>query len=97
MIGQIASARATVALTRYQVETMLVQSRRALEYLYPQNLSGRATAYWTKGSAHFFQGDRPAARQAITEAISLSQAVQFTITSRPANDLPDQAQGPPGS
>lgn len=76
MIGQIANARATVALTRYQVETMFAQSRRALEYLHPKNLSGRATAYWTLGSAYFFSGDRSAARRAITEAISLSQAAR---------------------
>src|SRR2546421_8278505 len=55
MIGQIASARAVLALTRYQVETMIAQSRRALEYLHPHNLSGRATANWTLGAAYLFQ------------------------------------------
>jgi LuxR family maltose regulon positive regulatory protein len=74
LIGQIAAARATLALTRYDVETMLVQSRRALEYLYPDTLFTRATAYWTQGYAHILQGERAAARQAYMEAISLSQA-----------------------
>jgi LuxR family maltose regulon positive regulatory protein len=32
LIGRIATARSVLALTRYQPETMLVQSRRALEY-----------------------------------------------------------------
>lgn len=73
LIGQIAAARATLALTRYDVETMLTQSRRALEYLSPKNLSLRANAHWTLGFAYFFQGDRAAARQALTEAVSLSQ------------------------
>jgi LuxR family maltose regulon positive regulatory protein len=74
LVGRIAAARATLALTRYQVETMLAQSRRALEYLHPNNLSLRANANWTLGYAYLFQGDRVAARRALTEAISLSQA-----------------------
>ena len=74
LIGQIAAATATLALTRYDVETMLNQSRRALEYLRTNNLFTRATANWTLGYAHVLQGDRAAARQAFTESISLSQA-----------------------
>ncbi len=74
LVGQIATARATLALTRYQVEAMLFQSRRALEYLDPNNLSLRANAYWTMGFAYLLQGDRAAAREALTSAISLSQA-----------------------
>ena len=52
---------------------MLAQSRRALEYLYPHNLPTRATATWTLGYAYQLQGDRASARQAYTEAISISQ------------------------
>ncbi len=74
LVGQIAAARAVLALTRYDVEPMLAQSRRALEYLHPKNLSSRATANWTLGFAYLLQGDRAAARRALTEAISLSQA-----------------------
>ena len=53
---------------------MLAQSRRALEYLHPDNLAFRTTAYWTLGFAYQLQGDRAAARRAYTEAIALSQA-----------------------
>jgi len=74
LVGQIAAAKATLALTRYDVETMLAQSQRALEYLHPSRQFTRASANWTLGYAHFLQGDRAAARQAYTEAISLSQA-----------------------
>lgn len=74
LIGRIAAARATLALTRYDVETMLVQSRRALEYLDPNYLSTRANANWTLGFAYLLQGDRVAGRRALTEAIFLSQA-----------------------
>ncbi len=81
LIGRIATARAVLALTRYQAETMLVQSRRALEYLDADNLSARATANWTLGVAHyFFSGDRAAARHALTEALSLSQACGDVFT-----------------
>src|SRR6185437_12752171 len=62
LIGRIALARAVLALTRYQAETMLAQSRRALEYLPPDYLSPRANANWTLGMAYLFQGDRVAAR-----------------------------------
>jgi LuxR family transcriptional regulator, maltose regulon positive regulatory protein len=73
LVGQIAAARATVALTRYQVGVMLAQSQRALEYLSPRNLFLRATAYWTMGYAYLLQGERGKCRQALREAISLSQ------------------------
>ncbi len=74
LIGQIASAKATLALTRYDVANMLAASRRALEYLQPTSLFTRATANWTLGYAYVLQGNRAAARRAFTEAISLSQA-----------------------
>jgi LuxR family transcriptional regulator, maltose regulon positive regulatory protein len=74
LIGRIAAARAVLALTQYQPEAMLVQSRRALEYLPSDNLSSRANANWTLGHAHTLRGDRAAAGHAFTEAISLSRA-----------------------
>jgi len=82
LIGQIAAARATLALTRYQPEAMITQARRALEYLHPDNLLSRIRAIWTMGFAFQVQGDRAAARQAYTEAIAISQAsgnIRFTI------------------
>ncbi|HEX8228102.1 MAG TPA: LuxR C-terminal-related transcriptional regulator [Chloroflexia bacterium] len=80
LVGQIAAARATLAITRYDVETLLTQSHRALEYLHPRHLTLRANAYWTLGFAYLLQGDRPAARQALTESISLSQASRSVFT-----------------
>ncbi len=81
LIGRIAAARATLALTRYQAETMIAESRRALEYLSPNNLLLRANANWTLGTASLYQGDRAAARRAYTEAIALSQASRDVFTS----------------
>jgi LuxR family maltose regulon positive regulatory protein len=82
LIGQIAAARATLATNQLKVESMLAQSRRALEYLHPKNLIFRTTAYCMLGIAYLLQGDRAAARQAYTEAIALSEAsgnIFFTL------------------
>jgi len=79
-VGRIATARAVLALTRYDAETMLVQSRRALEYLDANNLSTRANANWTLGYAYFLQGERTAASQSYTEAIALGQAAGDTFS-----------------
>jgi LuxR family maltose regulon positive regulatory protein len=73
LVGQIASARSVLALTRYQPETMIAQSRRALEYLAPDSGVSRSTALWTQGYAYLLLGDRAASRRALTEAIALSQ------------------------
>jgi len=74
LIGRIATARATLALTHYDAETILVQSRRALEYLDTNNLADRTSAQWTQGIAYLFQGDRVAARNAMNKALALAQA-----------------------
>jgi LuxR family maltose regulon positive regulatory protein len=74
LIGQIAAARATLALTQYRPEAILVQARRALEYLHPDNLPYRSVAHWAMAFACYLEGDRAAAGRAYTEAISLSQA-----------------------
>ncbi len=80
LVGQIAAARATLALTRYQPATIIVQAHRALTYLHQDNLSFRSTANWTLGFAYYLQGDRAAAGRAYTEAIALSQAVGDIFT-----------------
>jgi LuxR family transcriptional regulator, maltose regulon positive regulatory protein len=74
LLGQIACARATLALTRYQPETMIAQARRALAYLNPDDLPFRFTAFWTLAYAHLLLGDRAEALRAVTEAVAISQA-----------------------
>ncbi len=74
LIGQIAVARANLALAQHQAETILVQTRRALEYLHPHNLPDRSEAMQAMGYAYYLQGDRVAAGQAYAEALSLAQA-----------------------
>jgi LuxR family maltose regulon positive regulatory protein len=71
LIGRIASVRANVAVGHRQAETIIAQSQHALEYLHPDNLTHRTAATWKLGVAYEFQGDRAAAKQAYTEAISI--------------------------
>jgi LuxR family maltose regulon positive regulatory protein len=80
LVGQIAITRANLALSRYQIEPMLAQSHRALEYLHPDNLSSRATAHWTLGIAYNLQGERARARQALSRSIALSQTSGDSFT-----------------
>ncbi|HNB53149.1 MAG TPA: LuxR C-terminal-related transcriptional regulator, partial [Anaerolineales bacterium] len=80
LIGQIAAARATLALTQYDADAMIAHSHRALEYLHPQSLFTRSNAYWTLGSAYLLNGDRTAAREALTEAIALAKPVGAMFT-----------------
>jgi LuxR family maltose regulon positive regulatory protein len=74
LIGKIAVARATLAQNQAQTATILVQARRALEYLHPNNLSYRSTATRTLGFAYYLQGDWAEAGQAYAEALSMAQA-----------------------
>ncbi|WP_028612360.1 LuxR C-terminal-related transcriptional regulator [Paenibacillus harenae] len=81
LIGHIAAIRASVAVSQHQVETIITQSHRALEYLDQGNLPVRTAMIWTQGYAYHLQGDRAAARQAYTEAIYISQTIgHFIIT-----------------
>ena len=73
LIGHVAAIRAMIAIPQNQVEIIIKQSRRALEYLSPENLSVRTTTTWTLGYAYQLQGDRAAATQAHTEALKISQ------------------------
>jgi LuxR family maltose regulon positive regulatory protein len=79
LVGRIASVRAMLALSQNQVETIIAQSRRALEYLHPDNLPFRTSAVYKLGYAYQLQGDRAEARRAYSEAISMCQASGNTI------------------
>jgi LuxR family maltose regulon positive regulatory protein len=74
LTGRIAAIRATSAASQNQVETIIAQSQRALEYLHPANFAFRTSTAWKLGFAYHLQGDRVAARQAYTEVVSNSRA-----------------------
>ncbi len=74
LLGQIASARARLAVSKYQIETIFVQASRALEYLPPDNLISRFRASWSLAYAYHFRGERAAAARACAEALSIAEA-----------------------
>jgi len=82
LVGRIAAIRATAAINQTQPETIIAQSRRALEYLHPNNLAFRTSTIWKLGYAYHLQGDRSAASKAYSEVISIGKAsgnVVFTL------------------
>ena len=74
LVGHIAAIRAMLATPYYDVEPIIDQSRRALEYLRPDNVAVRTIATWTLGYAYQLQGDRAAACKAYSETISNGRA-----------------------
>jgi LuxR family maltose regulon positive regulatory protein len=79
LLGRIASVRAFLVWGPHQVETIIAQSRRALEYLHPDNLPFRTAAALSLGHAYVLLGDRSGARQALTEVTAISAASGNTI------------------
>jgi LuxR family maltose regulon positive regulatory protein len=53
VVVQIAAIRAMLAVPANKLETIIAQSRRALEYLHPSNLASRTSTLWTLGFASF--------------------------------------------
>jgi LuxR family maltose regulon positive regulatory protein len=79
LVGRIASIRATLAIIQRDAETIISQSRRALHYLAPDNLTIRTAVTYTLGHAHQLQGDRSEASRAYTEVVSLSTSFADSI------------------
>ncbi|HSK65720.1 MAG TPA: LuxR C-terminal-related transcriptional regulator, partial [Anaerolineales bacterium] len=79
VVGRIASLRATLAVIQHDAETIIAQSRRALEFLHPDNLPLRIAATWSLGHAHQLQGDRAAASQAFIQVISISKSLGNSV------------------
>jgi LuxR family transcriptional regulator, maltose regulon positive regulatory protein len=74
LLGRIAAARCTIGITRYQADAIMIQSRRALEYLHAKNILYRLRVIWAVAYAHSLQGDRSAARSAYAELERTAQA-----------------------
>ncbi|MFE5323910.1 LuxR C-terminal-related transcriptional regulator [Paenibacillus sp. NPDC056579] len=79
LIGHIAAIRATLAVSKHQADMILAESQRALDFLDPGNLPVRTATVWTLGYAHQLQGDRAAAREAYTEALSSSRSIGHIV------------------
>ncbi len=73
LLGQVAAARATLAVTRYQADEIILQSRRALELLRPDDLGFRMTATWAMAVAHFLKRDRSEVGKTFARLESMSR------------------------
>jgi LuxR family transcriptional regulator, maltose regulon positive regulatory protein len=92
LFGQIAAIRAMLAVPQNLVETIITQSRRALELLHPDNAPMRTTTTWTLGYAYQVQGNRTAAREAYTKTIAQSQKSGNLMTEIAATTCVGQIQ-----
>jgi LuxR family maltose regulon positive regulatory protein len=79
LIGHIASARATLAVSQHQVDAIIAESKRALAFLHPNNLPVRSAATWALGYANQLKGDRAAAKEAYGEALTISRMIGHYI------------------
>jgi LuxR family maltose regulon positive regulatory protein len=79
LVGRIAAMRATLAVIEHDVEAILAQSRRALEYLHPDNLHVRSATTWSLGHAYQLQGDRSEASRAFHDVIHLSKSLGDSV------------------
>ncbi len=73
MVGRIAAVRSMLALTQYQLDSVIAQSMSALEYLSQDELVHRNTAVLALANAYELLGERTAANRAYTKSLSLSQ------------------------
>ncbi|MFZ0161390.1 MAG: LuxR C-terminal-related transcriptional regulator [Kineosporiaceae bacterium] len=73
LLGRIANLRAMLGLSRHRADVMIAESRRALEYLPPDDVAARASAIQTLGYAHQVLGERAEARTAYSEARGMSR------------------------
>jgi LuxR family maltose regulon positive regulatory protein len=73
LLGQVAATRAMLAIPKNDIQAVMTQSRRALDYLHPDNLPVRTVVAWTLGYGYQVQENRAAARAAYTDALTASQ------------------------
>lgn len=79
LIGQIAGMRALVAASQNDIDAILAQSNRALEYLSPGNLCIRTMTTFSLGVVYELQNDREAAERAFNEVVETAQASGNTM------------------
>lgn len=82
LIGRIAAARATLALTRYQPDAIMAQGRRAIECLPVDDLAFRFTAVWTMAFAHYLLGDRETASRGFEEALAICEVSRSPVSTQ---------------
>ncbi|WP_219836907.1 LuxR C-terminal-related transcriptional regulator [Paenibacillus sp. R14(2021)] len=85
LVEVIAHGRDAGIGAKHEIETVIEQSRRALEYLRPDNLPVRTAAAWMLGVACQRRGDRSGAHEAFNEVITNSQTMGHKLMAVVAN------------
>ncbi|XMB25693.1 LuxR C-terminal-related transcriptional regulator [Paenibacillus sp. BR2-3] len=85
LVGVIAHTRDAWISGKHEIDTVIAESRRALEYLRPDNLPVRTASAWMLGVACQRRGDYAEARDAYNEAISNSQMMGHQLMAVMAN------------
>lgn len=81
LLGHVAAIRATVAITRHDLASIVAQAERALQLLAPTNLAVRTSTYWMLGYAHQLQHQRLEARKSFQTALDMGLAIKHNIMS----------------
>ncbi|GEM44552.1 LuxR C-terminal-related transcriptional regulator [Deinococcus cellulosilyticus] len=76
MLGQLAAMRATLNLTRYRLDEVMVHADRASELLPPENLPFRSAALWARACALLEKGALNDAARTFQQALDLSESVK---------------------
>jgi len=79
LIGQIAGMRALVAASQNDVDAILAQSNRALEYLSPANMCIRTMVTFSLGIVYELRNDRTAAEKAFIDVVETAKASGNTM------------------
>ena len=74
LFGQIATNRATLAISQYHIEDAKIHARRALQLLAGDLSTFGLAALWDLGMAHHFAGERAEARRIFEEVLSDSSS-----------------------
>jgi LuxR family maltose regulon positive regulatory protein len=80
-IGQIAAIRAMMAIPQNQMDTVVREAKRAMNYLHPDNLSVRTNLSWILGYVQQVQGSLDEAEKAFHQALSVSQTSKNIVMS----------------
>lgn len=80
-IGQIASIRAMIAIPKYEMDTVIKEAKRAINYLHPDNLSVRTNVTWILGYILQVQGNLEEAEKSFHQALAVSQASKNIVMS----------------
>ena len=80
-IGQIAAIRAMMAIPQNEMDTVIREAKRAINYLHPDNLSVRTNVSWILGYIQQVQGNLEEAEKSFQQALAVSRLSKNIVMS----------------